>query len=288
MAMASVLNTNMASISAQRYLTVAQSKLSTAYERLSSGSRINRAQDDAAGLGISQNLTASIGGTAFAIRNANDAIGTLQTAEGALSEISAMLQRFKELATQGNNQALSGGQRKYLSDEMVELATEVVGIANRTKFNGNALLGSDTVTLAFQTGVAHTDTQTINFVNILSNTTYTNLQYLVGSSQANVTFTSTTATVGAFANLTTYIESAINEIAALRAGFGAKVNRINSNLANLDALSENLSAARSRVLDTDYAAETAMLTRTQILQQAATAMLSQANAQPNVILALLK
>jgi flagellin len=288
MAMASVLNTNMASISAQRYLTVAQSKLSTAYERLSSGSRINRAQDDAAGLGISQNLTASIGGTAFAIRNANDAIGTLQTAEGALSEISAMLQRFKELATQGNNQALSGGQRKYLSDEMVELATEIVGIANRTKFNGNALLGSNTAALTFQTGVAHTDTQTINFVNILSNTTYTNLQYLVGSSQANVTFTSTTATVGAFANLTTYIESAINEIAALRAGFGAKVNRINSNLANLDALSENLSAARSRVLDTDYAAETAMLTRTQILQQAATAMLSQANAQPNVILALLK
>jgi flagellin len=288
MAMASVLNTNMASISAQRYLTVAQSKLSTAYERLSSGSRINRAQDDAAGLGISQNLTASIGGTAFAIRNANDAIGTLQTAEGALSEISAMLQRFKELATQGNNQALSGGQRKYLSDEMVELATEVVGIANRTKFNGNALLGSNTAALTFQTGVAHTDTQTINFVNILSNTTYTNLQYLVGSSQANVTFTSTTATVGAFANLTGYIEGAINEIAALRAGFGAKVNRINSNLANLDALSENLSAARSRVLDTDYAAETAMLTRTQILQQAATAMLSQANAQPNVILALLK
>jgi flagellin len=288
MAMASVLNTNMASISAQRYLTVAQSKLSTAYERLSSGSRINRAQDDAAGLGISQNLTASIGGTAFAIRNANDAIGTLQTAEGALSEISAMLQRFKELATQGNNQALSGGQRKYLSDEMVELATEVVGIANRTKFNGNALLGSNTAALTFQTGVAHTDTQIINFVNILSNTTYTNLQYLVGSSQANVTFTSTTATVGAFANLTTYIESAINEIAALRAGFGSKVNRINSNLANLDALSENLSAARSRVLDTDYAAETAMLTRTQILQQAATAMLSQANAQPNVILALLK
>jgi flagellin len=288
MVMASVLNTNMASISAQRYLTVAQNKLASAYERLSSGSRINRAQDDAAGLGISQNLTASIGGTAFAIRNANDAIGTLQTAEGALSEISAMLQRFKELATQGNNQALSGGQRKYLSDEMVELATEIVAIANRTKFNGNALLGSGTVSIQFQTGVAQTDNQNILFVNILSNTAFTNLQTLVGSSGANVTFTSTTATVAAFAGLTPTIESAINEIASHRAGFGAKVNRINSNLANLDALSENLNAARSRVLDTDYAAETAMLTRTQILQQAATAMLSQANAQPNVILALLK
>lgn len=286
--MASVLNTNMASISAQRFLTVAQNKLSTAYEKLSSGSRINRAQDDAAGLGISQNLSASIGGTSFAIRNANDAIGTLQTAEGALSEISSMLQRFKELATQGNNQALSGGQRQYLSNEMVELSQEITQIANRTKFNGNALLGSGTVTLSFQTGVAATDVQRLAFVNVLSNTGYTNLQTLVNNNGTGVTFTSATATVSAFAGLTPTIEAAINEIAALRAGFGAKVNRINSNLANLDALSENLSAARSRVLDTDYAAETAMLTRTQILQQAATAMLSQANAQPNVILALLK
>jgi flagellin len=123
--MASVLNTNMASISAQRFLTQAQNKLASSYERLSSGSRINRAQDDAAGLGITQNLTASIGGTTFAIRNANDAIGTLQTAEGALAEISGMLQRFKELATQGNNGALSTDQREYLSNEMVELSQEV-------------------------------------------------------------------------------------------------------------------------------------------------------------------
>jgi len=286
--MASVLNTNMASISAQRFLTQAQNKLASSYERLSSGSRINRAQDDAAGLGISQNLTASIGGTTFAMRNANDAIGTLQTAEGALSEISSMLQRFKELATQGNNGALSFTQREYLSNEMVELATEIRNIAARTKFNDNVLIGSGAATMSFQTGASTTDKLTIKFSNVIS---FTDLNFLVsaGSVASNIQFIgSAEATASAFSGLTVRIEGAINEIAEKRAAFGALVNRVNANLNNLDALSENLSAARSRVTDTDYAAETAALTRTQILQQAATAMLSQANAQPNVILALLK
>ena len=281
--MASVLNTNMASISAQRFLTQAQNKLATSYERLSSGSRINRAQDDAAGLGITQNLTASIGGTTFAIRNANDAIGTLQTAEGALAEISSMLQRFKELATQGNNGALSTDQREYLSNEMVELSREIKNIAARTKFNGNVLIGNGATTLSFQTGESVSDALDIAFSNILAGS---NLNYLTTS--ANITFTGASATAAAFSGLASEITGAINEVAAKRAAFGALVNRVNSNLNNLDALSENLSAARSRVTDTDYAAETASLTRTQILQQAATAMLSQANAQPNVILALLK
>jgi flagellin len=137
--------------------------------------------------------------------------------------------------------------------------------------------------LEFQTGVAETDTQNIDFVDILTDSAFSNFQTLLESSDIGGY-----ETASEFANLTEAIEDAINEIAGLRAEFGAKVNRINSNLNNLDALSENLSAARSRVLDTDYAAETALLTRTQILQQAATAMLSQANAQPNVILALLK
>jgi flagellin len=280
--MASVLNTNMASISAQRYLNVAQNRLASSYEKLSSGSRINRAQDDSAGLGISQNLTASLGGTTFAIRNANDAIGTLQTAEGALAEISAMLQRFKELATQGNNEALSDTQRGYLANEMKELGEEIEAIAKRTTFNENPLLGTAADTLKFQTGVSETDVQEVDFVDILTDTDYTQIQSLLPDA-----LTPPEAAAD-FASLTEAIEAAINEIAGLRAEFGSKVNRITSNLNNLDALGENLSAARSRVLDTDYAAETAMLTRTQILQQAATAMLSQANAQPNVILALLK
>ena len=285
--MASVLNTNMASISAQKYLTQAQNKLASSYERLSSGSRINRAQDDAAGLGIAQNLSASIGGTTFAIRNANDAIGTLQTAEGALSEMSNMLQRFKELATQGNNQGLSDNQRGYLAAEMVQLGEEIESIAGRTKFNENPLLGASAVTLTFQTGANATDTQAIDFVDLTTDGDYSNLQDLISVS-SEFTGGVSAPVIADFAALSTKIEDAINEIAGLRAEFGAKINRINSNLNNLDALNENLSAARSRVLDTDYASETASLTKTQILQQAATAMLSQANAQPNVILALLK
>jgi len=286
--MASVLNTNMASISAQKYLTQAQNKLASSYERLSSGSRINRAQDDAAGLGIAQNLSASIGGTTFAIRNANDAIGTLQTAEGALSEMSNMLQRFKELATQGNNQGLSDNQRGYLAAEMVQLGDEISSIAGRTKFNENPLLGSGAVTLTFQTGANASDTQAIDFVDLTSDSDYSNLQDLISVSGQFTTGTLAAPDIADFSALSTKIEAAINEIAGLRAEFGAKINRINSNLNNLDALNENLSAARSRVLDTDYASETASLTKTQILQQAATAILSQANAQPNVILALLK
>lgn len=281
--MASVLNTNMASISAQKYLTQAQNKLSSSYERLSSGSRINRAQDDAAGLGITQNLTATIGGTTFAIRNANDAIGTLQTAEGALAEISGMLQRFKELATQGNNAALNYNQRGYLKGEMDQLATEISNISKRTTFNGNKLIGAGATSLTFQTGAATIDTLTISYTNILS---ADGMSATLGSAKTALSAASYRAS--AFASMTAKIESAIDAVAKKRAGFGALVNRVNANLNNLDALNENLAAAKSRVTDTDYAAETALLTRTQILQQAATAMLSQANAQPNVILALLK
>jgi len=140
--MASVLNTNMSSISAQKYLSTAQNKLQVSFERLSSGSRINRAQDDAAGMGISQKLTASINSTSVAMRNANDAIGVLQTAEGALAEISNMLQRFKELSVQGGNPALSTSQRGFLSLEMDGLKKEIVAISERTRFNGTSLLGN--------------------------------------------------------------------------------------------------------------------------------------------------
>jgi len=285
--MASVLNTNMASISAQRYLTSAQNKLTVSFERLSSGQRINRAQDDAAGMGISQKLTASINSTSVAMRNANDAIGMLQTAEGALSEISTMLQRFKELAVQGANPALSSAQRGFLSVEMGGLTDEIESISTRTKFNGTSLLGADN-TLTFQTGEGVSDTLSISTYNVASNPdnfnqllTLISDTYVSGGRGAKTTTDNFTA-------LSTVIDSAIDEVATQRATYGAQVNRLNHNLNNLTALHENLSAANSRILDTDYANETAQLTKTQILQQAATAMLSQANAQPNVVLALLK
>jgi len=278
----------MASISAQRFLTQAQNKLASSYERLSSGSRINRAQDDAAGLGITQNLTATIGGTTFAMRNANDAIGTLQTAEGALAEISGMLQRFKELATQGNNAALNKEQRGYLKGEMDQLATEIENITRRTTFNGNKLIGTGAAALTFQTGAATTDTLTITYTSILATSGLSSTLGSAKTALGDATVFTTSFAASGFSSMTSKIELAIDQVAKKRADFGALVNRVNANLNNLDALNENLAAAKSRVTDTDYAAETALLTRTQILQQAATAMLSQANAQPNVILALLK
>ncbi len=311
--MASVLTTNMASISAQRYLTTAQNKLQGNFEKLSSGFRINRAQDDAAGMGISQKLTASINATSMSIRNANDAIGIAQTAEGALTEVSSMLQRFKELATQGVNGALSANQRSYLSVEMGKLVEEINGIAARTSFNGNQLLDED-AELEFQTGPELTETAgkvTVKTVDITSGGVdgdletataagFGSLWSLLGGqdgvssyiyaedAEDNPPGTGVLTGTAQFEALQSTIDNAISEIATQRAVFGTQVTQLNHNIANLTALHENLSAANSRVVDTDYAAETANLTKTQILQQAATAMLSQANAQPNVVLALLK
>lgn len=309
--MASVLNTNMASITAQRYLTSAQNKLQSSYEKLSSGSRINRAQDDAAGMGISQKLVASINSTSMAIRNANDAIGAAQTAEGAMSEISNMLQRFKELAVQGGNDALSGTQRGFLVGEMLQLRSEMQNIAGRTKFNGNSLLQNTNVSsLVFQTGEGASDTQSVSVYDI---TTAGALSTLLGAPGQNTdanffntwfttadssgaTYQTAQKVVSADFNTTQVggqtlqdaIDASIDFIAQKRAQYGSLINRLNANVNNLTALHENLSAANSRVVDTDYANETASLTKTQILQQAATAMLSQANASPNVVLALLK
>ena len=278
--MASVLNTNMASISAQRYLTNAQNKLAASFEKLSSGSRINRAQDDTAGMGISQKLTASINSTSMAMRNANDAIGVLQTAEGALAEVSTMLQRFRELAVQGANPALSSAQLGFLGTEMKGLQTEIAAVADRTKFNGTGLLNTS-ATLTFQTGESISDTLAVSTVVIIEFDAVNSLFTSVSALSANLT-------TGDFTAITDTIDTAITEIATQRAKFGSQVNRLGHNINNLSALYENLSAANSRVMDTDYANETASLTKTQILQQAATAMLSQANSQPNVVLALLK
>jgi len=289
--MASVINTNMASISAQRFLGTAQTKLATSFERLSSGMRINRAQDDAAGMGISQALTSSVNSTSMAMRNANDAIGVLQTAEGALTEISTMLQRFKELATQGANGALSVTQLKFLSVEMGGLRNEVAAIADRTNFNGVNLLANGEE-LTFQTGAETSDQISVETVNIMEDTTkFESLVALLGENDEAYIDSDgfgVKSTTQDFSDLAADIDAAIDEVATQRAAYGSQVNRLGHNLANLSALFENLSSARSRVLDTDYANETAQLTKTQILQQAATAMLSQANAQPNVVLALLK
>ena len=421
--MASVINTNLASLYAQRNLSGAQDALSTSVERLSSGLRINRAKDDAAGLGISEQIKRQITALNQGVRNANDAISMVQATEGSLSEVSDILMRMKELAVQGRDDALSVTQRKAISDELVQLKNEINSIADRTSFNGLSLLknsvqqevdetnstlkatsyagavagaasisisglvlrnanvgdysvnisttaieieasantgtstrqsitigsltaaetklfdfdelgiqfqikndsgsalagttlsaslaaaitslqiDNDWNTATFQLGSSTRDTfSTSGFKDIritgynnnssvatstgikeddVFDDIYTTLDTIDGNSVGVLTSTN-------FATLANRIETAIITVGDFRSYLGAQQNRIEFAIANTQAQSENLSAANSRIRDTDFAAETANLTRTQIMQQAATAMLAQANQMPNVILALLK
>jgi len=272
--MAAVINTNMASLVAQKNLSRSQDALATSVERLSSGMRINRAKDDAAGLGISEVLQSQVKGVNAAIRNANDAISVVQTAEGALDEVSGMLQRMKELATQGANDALSSDQRSSIKDEVNELVSEIGAVKTRTTFNGISAVNS-TATLTFQTGNAIGDVTTFDLSGVQMTSVVS-------------TATMTAATLADFTALTTSVTTDIKNVATARGKLGATQNRLDHAIANLQSQSENLSASRSRIVDTDYAAETANLTKTQIQQQAATAMLAQANQMPNVVLSLLK
>jgi len=292
--MASVINTNNASLVAQRNLSTAQSSLTTSVQRLSSGLRINAAKDDAAGLGISEKLQAQITGSTVGARNANDAISMLQTADGGLQEVSTMLQRMRELATQGNNDSLNTTQMAYIGAEVTSLQTEINKVATRTTFNGKTLLDgtqSTATCVMFQTGTAATDTVDISamLVNVSvssgnAGATTTNLATLAGAI-TTVTGAYTSANFGA---LTTAVDDAITTVSSVRSDIGATSNRLEHNIANLQAQSEALSASKSRITDTDYAAETAKLSRVQVLSQAATAMLSQANQMPNAVLSLLK
>ena len=297
--MAAVLNTNAASLYASKNLQAAQSKMADSVERLSSGLRINRAKDDAAGLGISNALTQQINGANQGVRNLNDGISMVQTAEGAIAAAQEMAQRVLTLATQGANGTLGTTERTAIQTEMRQLVSAINGIGGRTKFSGNSLLSqptsggsptgftlqvsnitTDTIALAYTafkdigigaigTGIAATDNSTgqasdlINAIN-------------TGSAVANMNL------IQAAAN--TYITN----LSTQRSLLGAYQGQIEFTVSNVTELASNLSAARSNVQDTDYASETASLTKGQILQQAATAMLAQANQMPNVILSLLK
>ena len=276
--MSSVINTNMASLVAQRNLSGSQGALATSVERLSSGMRINRAKDDAAGLGIAAKLQAQVKGIDQSIRNAGDAISVVQTAEGALDQVATMLQRMKEIATQGNNGALTTTQLSALGTEATALMSEITATQSRTTFNGISLLNS-TSTLTFQTGNAATDTTTVDLSAV----------QLTGTNSMTTTSTQTNvSTNAAFITLTGTVDADITTIATMRSALGATQNRLDNAIGNLQTSSSNLSESRSRIMDTDYAAETAMLTKNQIHQQAATAMLAQANQMPNSILSLLK
>ena len=268
------VNTNVSALNAQRQLSDVSNKLNTSFERLSSGFRINSAADDAAGLQITDRMTTQIQGLNQAVRNANDAISLTQTAEGALDETTTALQRIRQLAVQSQNGVNSAADRSALNKEVTALKTEISRIASQSDFNGKSLLDG-TFNASFLVGA--NAGQDIRIT--LSGQSY-------GASGLGVDGVSVGTSAAAAAALTA-IDGAISSIGGARANLGALQNRFQSTIRNLSNISENVSAARSQIRDTDFAAETAELTRNQIIQQASVSILSQANQRPQTALSLL-
>lgn len=277
--MALVINTNIASLNAQRNLNKSQSSLNTALQRLSSGLRINSAKDDAAGLYFASRLTSDINGSNQAARNAGDGISLAQTADGALSQISNNLQRIREIAIQASSSTV--GDASGLQKEVNQLTQEISRIVQTTNFNGTTLL-SGTNTLNFQVGASGSASNQIS----ISTDDISSINAFATSLTATGTIdvTTTGAASGALASLS----SDIDTVNKARATYGAIQNRFEAVISNLQNSAENLTAARSRIQDADFAAETANLTRAQILQQAGTTILAQANTLPQQALTLLR
>ncbi len=284
--MTAVINTNIASLNTQRNLTASQASLSTSLQRLSSGMRVNSAKDDAAGLAIAERMNAQVKGLNVGIRNANDAISLSQTAEGALGKVGENLQRMRELAVQASNGTNSTADRTTLNQEYSALAGEVTRVLDSTKFNGLALLNSSAPAggFDFQVGANNNANEKINIATT-DLSAGTGIAAVTGAgASASIADATGAKALAAMDSLST----AIDEVSSARATFGASQNRFEAVIANLQIASENQSAARSRIMDADFASETSNLTRGQILQQAGTAMLAQANSIPNGVMALLR
>lgn len=276
------VNTNVSALNAQRQLFDVSNKLSTSFERLSSGFRINSASDDAAGLQISDRMTSQIQGLNQAVRNANDAISLTQTAEGALSEVTTSLQRIRQLAVQSQNGINSSADRVALQKEVSALRTEISRISTTTQFAGVNILSGD-FSAKFLVGANAGQTISVN----LSSPTLARAG-VNGFSATGLGITgSDVLTSDNASSMLANIDTAISAIGGLRADLGALQNRFQSTIRNLSNISENVSAARSQIKDTDFATETANLTRNQIIQQASTTVLSQANQRPQAALQLL-
>jgi len=274
--MALSVNTNNYSLNAQRNVANTQATLGSAMGRLSSGMRVNSAKDDAAGLAIAERMNAQIKGMNVAIRNANDAISLSATAEGALAKVSDSLQRMRELAVQSANVTNNASDRTNLDTEYQQLGEEIGRVMSSTKFNGMAILAGDAGTLTFQVGANSDDTIDITTTDMSASGDVTAVTGGDITSAANATT--------AIDNIDTALETVTQE----RANYGAYQNRFESVIGNLQVAAENQASARGRIMDADFAAETANLSRGQILQQAGMAMLTQANSQPQQVLALLR
>jgi flagellin len=263
----SSINTNVMSLNAQRNLSNSTGSLSTSMQRLSSGLRVNSAKDDAAGLAIATKMDSQVRGMNVAIRNSNDAISYAQTADGALGKVTDALQRMRELAVQSANGTNSATDRTNLNAEFAELTAEVTRLGTATKFNGTAVFGATPV--VFQVGADTTDTISVSAV-------------------AATTIAGDILTSASAATAMTAIDTALETTNTNRATLGAVQNRFESVVANLRVASENQSASKGRIMDADFAVESSNLARGQILQQAGTAMIAQANQIPQGVLALLR
>ncbi|WP_421732340.1 flagellin [Cellulomonas sp.] len=270
------INQNIAATNSYRNLSNTQNDLSKSLEKLSSGFRINRAADDAAGLAISEGLRSQVGGLKVAARNAQDGISVVQTAEGALTEVHSILQRVRDLAVQGANDSNSAEARTNIETEISSLGTELTRISDSTNFNGTKLLDGTKASLDFQVGA---DGDANSKITVTLDDVKTTV---AGIAALKVTDNGTAQTsIGA-------VDTAIKAISTTRAGLGAMQNRLEHTIKNVNVAVENLSASESRIRDTDMAQEMVSFTRAQILSQAGTAMLAQANQIPQGVLSLLR
>ena len=263
------INTNISSMNAQRNLAGSQMSLATSMQRLSSGLRVNSAKDDSAGLAIADRMNAQVRGMMVASRNANDSISMAQTAEGALSTVTDALQRMRELGVQAQNGTNSTTDRTNLDAEFQALSQEITRIAAQTKFNGTAIVGAGAGSQVFQIGANNGDTLTVTTTAVTT----------VGGGLTTSAAASTAVAA---------IDASLDTITTSRATYGAAMNRFGMAISNLAISGENQTAARGRIMDADFAAETADLSRAQILQQAGNAMVAQANQLPQQVMALLR
>jgi flagellin len=281
--MPQTINTNVASLNAQRNLNMSQASLATSMQRLSSGLRINSAKDDAAGLAIAERMNAQVRGMNVAVRNANDGISMAQTAEGALAKVGDSLQRMRELAVQARNSTNSDSDKDSLNKEFAELQKEITRVLGGTSFNSKKILGADATALTFQVGANTTadDTISVSTEDLTNNSDISVVTGIAASIGAS-------ATTGALATVIDNIDTALNTVNDQRATFGATQSRFEAVISNLAQSIESQASARSRIMDADFAVETANLSRAQILQQAGNAMVAQANQLPQQVLSLLR
>ena len=283
--MALTVNTNVTSLAVQKNLNNAADALSTSMSRLSSGLKINSAKDDAAGLQIATRMSSQIRGQNVAVKNANDGISLAQTAEGALQESTNILQRMRELAVQARNGTNGTADQTATNAEFAQMSDELTRIAASTQLNGKNLLDGSAGTVQLQVG---SNTGTANHIDLVLSSKFDAVSMSVDKATLALTGATVTGAQANIDNAITAIDAAIAQIGATRANLGASQNRLTSTISNLQNITENVTAAQGRVQDTDFAAETANLTKQQTLQQASTAVLAQANQLPSAVLKLLQ